>query len=146
MRNPVWIPAFAGMTADERKNMHPYKRSTRVGDLIKEEVADIIMHKLKDPRLGFITVTDARVSSDLRHAKIYISVLEAVKKDETLKILMSSTGFIRSELAKRVKIKFIPEIVFKFDESIEYGAKIDRMLNEIKTSKTSTVNDDENLT
>ncbi len=126
--------------------MHPYKRSTRVGDLIKEEVADIIMHKLKDPRLGFITVTDARVSSDLRHAKIYISVLEAVKKDETLKILMSSTGFIRSELAKRVKIKFIPEIVFKFDESIEYGAKIDRMLNEIKTSKTSTVNDDENLT
>ncbi len=126
--------------------MHPYKRSTRVGDLIKEEVADIIMHKLKDPRLGFITVTDARVSSDLRHAKIYISVLEALKKDETLKILMSSAGFIRGELSKRVKMKFIPEIVFKFDESIEYGAKIDRMLSEIKTSKSSSINDDENLT
>ncbi len=134
------------MTADERENMHPYKRSTRVGDLIKEEVADIIMHKLKDPRLGFITVTDARVSSDLRHAKIYISVLEALKKDETLKILMSSAGFIRGELSKRVKMKFIPEIVFKFDESIEYGAKIDRMLSEIKTSKSSSINDDENLT
>ncbi len=126
--------------------MHPYKRSTRVGDLIKEEVADIIMHKLKDPRLGFITVTDARVSKDLRHAKIYISVLEPLKKDVTLKILISSAGFIRSELAKRIKIKFIPELDFKFDESIEYGAKIDRMLNEIKSSTTSSTNGDENPT
>ncbi len=126
--------------------MHPYKRSARVGDLIKEEVADIIMHKLKDPRLGFITVTDARVSKDLRHAKIYISVLEPLKKDVTLKILISSAGFIRSELAKRIKIKFIPELDFKFDESIEYGAKIDRMLNEIKSSTTSSTNGDENPT
>ena len=114
--------------------------------MIKEEVADIIMHKLKDPRLGFITVTDARVSDDLKHAKIYISVLESAKKDETLKILTSSAGFIRSELAKRVKIKFIPQLVFKFDESIEYGAKIDKMLNEIKSSSTSSTNDDENFT
>ena len=104
------------------------------------------MHKLKDPRLGFITVTDARVSDDLKHAKIYISVLESAKKDETLKILTSSAGFIRSELAKRVKIKFIPQLVFKFDESIEYGAKIDKMLNEIKSSSTSSTNDDENFT
>lgn len=126
--------------------MHPYKRSARIGDLIKEEVADIIMHKLKDPRLGFITVTDARISDDLKHAKIYISVLESAKKDETLKILTSSAGFIRSELAKRVKIKFIPQLVFKFDESIEYGAKIDKMLNEIKSSSTSSTNDDENFT
>ena len=96
------------------KLMHPYKRSARIGDLIKEEVADIIMHKLKDPRLGFITVTDARVSDDLKHAKIYISVLESAKKDETLKILTSSAGFIRSELAKRGKIKFIPPLFFKF--------------------------------
>ena len=114
--------------------------------MIKEEVADIIMHKLKDPRLGFITVTDARVSDDLKHAKIYISVLESAKKDETFKILTSSTGFIRSELAKRVKIKFIPQLAFKFDESIEYGAKIDKMLNEIKSSSTSSTNDDENFT
>ena len=125
--------------------MHPYKRSIRVSDLIKEEVADIIMHRLKDPRLGFITVTEARVSNDLRHAKIFVSVLEDEKKDESLKILISSARFIRSELAQRVKIKFIPELVFKLDASIEYSAKINKMLNNIKSS-TPPSHDDENLT
>ncbi|MBI4698086.1 MAG: 30S ribosome-binding factor RbfA [Nitrospirae bacterium] len=117
--------------------MHPFKRSQRVGDLIKKEVADIIMHKLKDPRLGFITVTEAEVSSDLRHAKIFVSVLEDAKKEETLKILAASARFIRGELAKRVKIKFIPDLFFKFDSSIEYGAKIEKILNEIKSQETT---------
>ena len=121
--------------------MHPYKRSARVSDLIKEEVAEIIMHKLKDPRLGFVTVTEARVSDDLRHAKIYISVFEESKKDETLKILSSSAKFIRSQLARRVKIKFIPDIIFRFDESIEYGARIDRILNDIKSSAKPSSDD-----
>jgi ribosome-binding factor A len=125
--------------------MHPYKRSIRVSDLIKEEVADIIMHRLKDPRLGFITVTEARVSNDLRHAKIFVSILEDEKKDESLKILISSARFIRSELAHRVKIKFIPELVFKLDESIEYSAKINKMLSNIKSS-TPPSDNDENLT
>ena len=124
--------------------MHPYKRSVRVSDLIKEEVADIIMNRLKDPRLGFITVTEARVSNDLRHAKIFFSVLEDEKKDESLKILTSSARFIRSELAKKVRIKFIPDIVFKIDESIEYGAKINKILSNIKSSTPSSHND-ENL-
>jgi len=125
--------------------MHPYKRSVRVGDLIREEVANIIMHKLRDPRLGFITVTEARVSDDLRHAKVYVSVFEDAKRDETLKILISSARFIRNELGRRIKIKFIPELVFKLDESIEYGAKIDRILDEIKSTADPS-NDDENLT
>ncbi len=125
--------------------MHPYKRSARVGDLIREEVADIIMHKLKDPRLGFITVTEARVSDDLRHAQVYVSILEDTKKDETFKILASSAKFIRSELSKRVKIKFIPALIFKLDKSVEYGAKIDKILDEIKSSTHPSEND-ENFT
>ncbi len=125
--------------------MHPYKRSARVGDLIREEVADIIMHKLKDPRLGFITVTEARVSDDLRHAQVYVSILEDTKKDETFKILTSSAKFIRSELSKRVKIKFIPALIFKLDKSVEYGAKIDKILDEIKSSTHPSEND-ENFT
>lgn len=129
----------------KRKAMHPYKRSARVGDLIREEVADIIMHKLRDPRLGFITVTEAQVSDDLRHARVYVSVLEDAKKNETLKILASSARFIRSELSKRVKIKFIPKLVFKLDKSIEYGAKMDKILNEIK-SPTYPSENDENFT
>ncbi len=126
----------------KRKTMHPYKRSARVGDLIREEIADIIMHKLKDPRLGFITVTEAQVSDDLRHARVYVSVLEDVKKNETLKILASSARFIRGELSKRVKIKFIPELVFKLDKSIEYGAKMDKILNKIKSSTYPSENDE----
>ncbi|HCC68426.1 MAG TPA: 30S ribosome-binding factor RbfA [Nitrospiraceae bacterium] len=112
--------------------MHPYKRSARVGDLIREEIADIIMHRLKDPRIGFITVTGADVSDDLRHAKVYVSILEDAKREETLQILISSARFIRGELGRRIKMKILPELIFKLDNSIEYGAKIDRILKEIK--------------
>ncbi len=122
--------------------MHPYKRSARVRDLIREEVADIIMHRLKDPRLGFITVTEAWTSDDLRHARVYVSVLEETKKDESLRILMSSARFIRSELSKRLKMKFVPELSFKLDKAIEYGAKIDRILDEIKSSENPSEDDE----
>lgn len=122
--------------------MHPYKRSARVSDLIRKEVADIIMHRLKDPRLGFITVTGAEMSDDLRHASVYVSVFEDVKKAETLKILTASAKFIKSELGKRLKIKFIPVLSFKLDKSIEYGAKIDKILDEIKTSEEPSENNE----
>jgi len=125
--------------------MHPYKRSARVSDLIKEEVADIIMHKLRDPRLGFITITDAKVSDDLRHAKIYVSIFEDAKQEESLKVLTSSAGFIRSELGKRLKMKFIPELIFKFDSSIAYGAKIDKILSEIQALKIASNNNEEDI-
>ncbi len=103
------------------------------------------MHKLKDPRLGFITVTDARVSDDLRQAMVYVSVLEDSKKDENLAILTASARFIRSELGKRVKIKFIPELTFKLDTAAEYGAKIDKLLDDIKSSKEPTENDESSI-
>jgi ribosome-binding factor A len=110
--------------------------------LIREEVANIIMHKLKDPRLGFVTVTDAQVSDDLRHARIYMSVFEEEKKEASLKVLNSSVRFIRNELGKRIKIKFIPDLTFKLDESITYGAKIDQLLEDIKPGKGSSENDE----
>lgn len=122
--------------------MHPYKRSARVSDLLREEVADIVMHKLKDPRLGFITVTGAKVSDDLRHSIIFISVLEDSKQEETLRILGSSARFIRNELSRRIKMKFIPDLVFRLDESIRYGAKIDRLLDEVKPGDAPPENDE----
>jgi len=125
--------------------MHPYKRSARVRDLIREEVADIIMHRLKDPRLGFITVTGAWTSDDLRHARVYVSVLEETKKDGSLRILTSSARFIRSELSKRLKMKFVPELAFKLDKSIEYGTKIDRILDEIKSSGNPSEDDEKSV-
>lgn len=115
--------------------MHPYKRSARVGDLIREEIADIIMHRIKHKRFGFITVTGARVSDDLRQATIYLSVLHEEDRDKTLRKLNESSSFIRGELGKRLKMKFIPSLKFTMDEAIDYGRKIDQLLEDIKTEK-----------
>jgi ribosome-binding factor A len=115
--------------------MLPYKRSQRVSDLLREEVADIIMYKLKDPRIGFITVTGADVTADLKMASVYISILKDEDKDTTLDILNSAKSFIRSELSKRLRMKFIPAIEFRLDSSIEYGYKIDSLLNEIRKKR-----------
>ncbi|NOX19835.1 MAG: 30S ribosome-binding factor RbfA [Nitrospirae bacterium] len=112
--------------------MLPYKRSERVADLFREEIADIILHKVKDPRIGFITVTEVKVSDDLRHARVYISVLKKEKTQETITVLNSASGFIRSELGRRVRIKRLPRFEFFEDESIEYGARIDALLRKLK--------------
>lgn len=112
--------------------MLPYKRSQRVSDLIREEIADIIMTKVKDPRLGFVTVTGAKITEDLKIATVYISILKEEEKETTLEMLNSAKGFIRAELAKRVRMKFIPSLTFRIDESLEYGVRIERLLKEIK--------------
>lgn len=118
--------------------MLPYKRSERVSDLIREEVADIIMYRLKDPRIGFVTVTGVDLSVDLKLAKVYVSVLKEEERDLTLEILNSSKNFIRSALTKRLKMKFIPSITFRLDTSIDYGFKIDKLLKEIKEDDEDT--------
>lgn len=114
--------------------MLPYKRSQRVSDLLREEIADIIFHKLKDPRIGFVTVTGTDVTDDLKMAFVYISILKEKEEEKktTLDILNSAKSFIRSELSKRLKMKFIPSIKFKLDSSIEYGSRIENLLNEIR--------------
>jgi ribosome-binding factor A len=115
--------------------MHPYKRSQRLSVLIREEIADIIMRRVKDPRIGFVTVTDVEMSEDLKIARIFISVMKEEDKDITLEILNSAKGLIRSEISRRVRTKFIPSIEFRIDSSIEHGDKIDRLLREIKERK-----------
>lgn len=112
--------------------MLPYKRSQRVSDLIREEIADIIMNKVKDPRLGFVTVTGAKITEDLKIATVYISILKKEEKEAALEIINSAKGFIRAELAKRLRMKFIPSLTFRIDESLEYGVRIERLLKEIK--------------
>jgi len=124
--------------------MHPYKRSARVSDLIREEVADIIMNRIKHRTLGFITVTGAKVSDDLRNATIYLSVLDPGENEKTVRKLQSSASFIKKELGRRLKMKYIPNLTFRIDESIEYGRKIDGILDEIN-SERSSIDDDEDL-
>lgn len=122
--------------------MLPYKRSQRVSDLLREEIAEIIMRRLKDPRLGFVTVTGVDITEDLKIAKVFVSVLKQEDRELTLEILNSARSFVRSEVAKRVRMKVIPSIEFRIDESIEYGARIDRLLKEIKDRAEETVKEE----
>ncbi|MGM7635798.1 30S ribosome-binding factor RbfA [Bacillus sp. FJAT-52991] len=107
-------------------------RSNRVGEQMKKELTDILNRKVKDPRIGFITVTDVEVTGDLQQAKVYITVLgDEQKREETLKALAKAKGFIRSEVGQRIRLRKTPELLFEFDESIAYGNRIDALLREI---------------
>lgn len=108
-------------------------RVEKIQELIKQEASEIIMRELKDPRIGFVTVTEVDVSSDLRNAKLYVSILGSDKQiEDTWKGLNSSLGFIRRELAHRIRLKFIPEIKFLMDTSLEYSAHIQELLIKVQ--------------
>ncbi|NPV52279.1 MAG: 30S ribosome-binding factor RbfA [Firmicutes bacterium] len=108
-------------------------RREKLRELIKEEVSSILRREMKDPRIGFVTVTDVEISSDLSHVKIYVSVLgDEPSREETMRGLESATGFVRSELGRRIRLRHTPEIVFKFDSSIERGAKVLELLDKVK--------------
>ncbi|WP_159884315.1 30S ribosome-binding factor RbfA [Paenibacillus puerhi] len=107
-------------------------RVGRVGEQIKKEISQIIQSELKDPRIGFITVTGVDVTNDYSQAKVYLSVLGSEEqREETLKALGRSSGFIRSELGKRIRMRKIPDLHFIFDASIDYGSKIQSILQQI---------------
>lgn len=111
-------------------------RVHRVGEQIKKEMSQILQRELKDPRIGFVTVTDVEVTGDLQQAKVFITVYgDDEQKAETLNGLSKATGFIRSEIGKRVKLRHTPEIIFAFDESIEYGNRIESLLREIQQER-----------
>lgn len=107
-------------------------RTHRVGELIKEELSEIIQREVKDPRVGLVTITGVDVSPDLRHATVFVSILGNRKqKEDNLKGLQSSSGFLRKELAKRIRIKYLPELKFEIDPSIEAGMRIDKLIRKL---------------
>lgn len=112
--------------------MHPYKRSKRVADLLREEISDIILKRLKDPRMGFVTVVDVSITEDLKLARVYVSSLKEEEREQTVQILKAAKNFIRQELGRRVKLKSVPDLEFFVDTTIEYGSRIDKLLREIK--------------
>ncbi|WP_318615372.1 30S ribosome-binding factor RbfA [Sporosarcina sp. YIM B06819] len=108
-------------------------RANRVAEQMKKELGDIIGNKVKDPRIGFMTVTDVEVTGDLQQATIYISVLgKESEKEDTLKGLNKAKGFIRTEIGRRIRLRITPEIMFEFDESVAYGNRIDSLLRQVK--------------
>ena len=107
-------------------------RAKRVAEAIKSEVAQIFTKDMKDPRLGFATVTHVEVSGDLRHVKIFVSVMgDEGQTSETMAALENAKGFIRSEIGKRIRLRHTPEIIFRHDTSIEHGTRVFQLLQEI---------------
>lgn len=108
-------------------------RANRVAEQMKKELGDIIGRKIKDPRVGFVTVTDVHITGDLQQATVYISILgDEEQKDNTFKGLEKAKGFIRSEIGQRIRLRKTPELFFEMDESISYGNKIESILKELK--------------
>ncbi|GAA4701106.1 30S ribosome-binding factor RbfA [Brevibacillus fulvus] len=113
-------------------------RMSRVGEEIKKELSILLQREMKDPRIGFVTVTSVDVTSDLQLAKVYVSIFGSEEQREaSLAGLHKAKGFLRTELGRRIKLRHVPDLVFKLDESIDYGNKIESILREISTEGES---------
>ena len=108
-------------------------RIEKLQELIKQEMSKMLLTDLKDPRIGFVTVTDVEMTGDLREAKIYVSIMggsEQVKS--SLEGLNSALGFVRREIGQRVRLRFTPEISFALDTSLDYGDHIQKLLLQVE--------------
>jgi ribosome-binding factor A len=113
-----------------------FKRADKVSEAIKREVSVMLTQEVKDPRIHFVTVTTVEAADDLRHAKIFVSVLgdEATRK-ETMLGLEKAKGFLRGELGRRLQLRYTPDIHFHLDKSLDHAMKIKGILNEIKAGE-----------
>lgn len=109
------------------------RRMQRVDELLRQEIARLIAIEVKDPRVGFVTVVDARVSADLRHARVYVSVLgDEEEKLETLDALQRAGGFLRRRLGRLLDMKYQPELRFELDRGVERAARLEEILDRIR--------------
>jgi ribosome-binding factor A len=126
-------------------------RQEKLGELIAAEISELIRTRLKDPRVGFASITHVEVSGDLRHAKVFVSVMgSAEEQAETMKGLKHASSFLRHELASRLVLRFMPELTFKLDTSIAEGARILDLIHQVEekekaqqqSSKSDRTNDE----
>jgi len=109
------------------------QRSQRVGEAIHHEISQLLIRGLKDPRIGFVTITGVEVTSDLRVAKVYYTVIgDDASRQASAAGLTSSTPFIRQQLGRVLRLRFVPELKFEYDQSVEYGNRIEELLREVK--------------
>ena len=105
-----------------------FSRSDRVAEQIQRELADLLQFEVKDPRVGMVTITEVEVSGDMSHAKIYYSAAEGTK--ELQKGLEKSSGFLRTQLSKRLLLRTVPQLHFVYDASIDRGMKLSKLIDE----------------
>jgi ribosome-binding factor A len=114
------------------------KRAIRVGDVLLKELADLLMRRVRDPRVTGVTLTGIRVSNDLKHAKVYFSLIgdeQAIM--EVQEGLESAKGFIRREIGQRMELKYVPDIVFKHDPSLATGERMEKLFQNMKAGRSS---------
>ena len=105
-----------------------FKRSERVAGQLRRDLAKLIQQELKDPEVGFVSLSDVEVTRDLSHAKVYITVFEPDKAQESLKALRRASTFLRLRLAKELRLRHVPELHFIHDDSVEKGSHIDELI------------------
>jgi ribosome-binding factor A len=119
-------------------------RTNRVADLIRDEVSKLLLRELRDPRIGFVTITGASVSPDLRNVRVYVSVLgKSSVRDESLEALNSAAGFVRRAIFKNLRLRNSPTVSFHLDESLDRGARIEEVLREIHAGENPDADQEE---
>ncbi|MGH8691877.1 MAG: 30S ribosome-binding factor RbfA [Burkholderiales bacterium] len=110
-------------------------RPQKLGDLIQRELSELLQRELRDPRVGLITLTGVDVSPDLSHAKVFYTTLDPGHVEDAARGLKRAAGFLRSQLAKRIKLYTTPELRFAYDESVERGDRLSRLIDSVKPRK-----------
>lgn len=124
--------------------MQEYGRELRVADFVRDELAQIIQRQMRDPRVGMVSVNDVRVSKDLSYADVYVSSLdtpETSEKENLVLVLNKAAGFFRSELAKRHSMRTTPKPRFHYDEAIDRGPKLEKLIDAALRSDRKDEND-----
>jgi ribosome-binding factor A len=120
------------------------RRQRKVAKLLHEGISQLIQHETRDPRLGFVTVTGVEVSPDLRQAWVYVTTLgNDEEAEDTLTGLTSASGYFRHKLGQSLSLRHVPELVFQLDTSLEYGLRIDNLLDAIKEERDEAENSSE---
>ena len=108
-------------------------RLNRINEELRKELSSILAYELKNPNItGMLSVTKVKITPDFKYAKVYVSILNSKNIDKTMQGLKESAGFIRSKIAKTINLRITPELVFEIDDSLEYGARIDNILKDLK--------------
>ena len=120
-----------------------FLRSDRMAEQLRRELAEIVRDEIKDPRLGFVSFTEVRMSRDLSHAVIYCSLFNHDNQQEAIDVLNRAVGFIRKEIARRIRARIVPTLKFVIDESVVRGALMDDLISEAVNSDKKNSNDEE---
>lgn len=119
-----------------------FSRSERMAEQLRRELAEIVRDEIKDPRLGFVSFTEIRMSRDLSHAVVYSSVLDSDSQDEAIEILNRAVGFIRKAIARRIRARIVPTLKFVVDDSVVRGVAMDELISEARRSDEENKNEE----